>query len=117
MTAACRAFRLRFIVDGLSETVVVSTKGIMDTTPEQSRGWGRAKASVLATTGASYVILTPVDRRNLTSDDSNSTAGVPGIFPNVIVTGTQPRKDRGEDWLVLNSSFQDLDMDALRDVA
>src|SRR5271156_504516 len=67
--------------------------------------------------GTFLVKLTPVDRRNLTSDDSDSTAGVRGIFPNVIVTGTQPRKDRSEDWPVLNSPFQDLDMDALRGVA
>src|SRR5271165_7144105 len=89
----------------------------MDTTTEPSRGFRRAVASVSAVMGSFLRNITPFDARNFTPDDSCGAAGVRAVIPNVVVAGTEPRKDRSEDWPAINSPFQDLDMDALCDAA
>src|SRR5271169_3262985 len=89
----------------------------MDTTTELSRGCGRAETSVSARWGASLGRLTPIDRCHVAPDDSDGIAGVRGVFPNVVIAGPEPRKDRSEHRSAVNSPFQDLDMDALRDAA
>src|SRR6516162_3672019 len=64
--------------------------------------------------GASQLRPTPVDCCNFAADDSDRAAGVRSVLPNVPVAGTEPGKDRGEDRPAVDSTFQNLDMDARR---